>query len=66
MDGELLDSAGLKDLADAAMFMPNVQISDASPVQTFVSIRGIATGRNSAFEQSAGMYVDGVYFSRAE
>jgi iron complex outermembrane receptor protein len=66
ISGEKIDSAGIRGLVDLSSYIPNVSIntqSGASPGN--IIIRGVGSGNNVAFEQSVGMFVDGVYAGRA-
>ena len=49
--------------AALADFVPSLHIADA-PVNTNIYMRGIGSGNNRGFEQSVGMYLDGVYLGR--
>ena len=46
-----------------ADFVPSLHIAEAS-VNTNIYMRGIGSGNNRGFEQSVGMYLDGVYLGR--
>ncbi|MGI9228276.1 MAG: TonB-dependent receptor [Gammaproteobacteria bacterium] len=61
--GVKLDRMGISGLEELSGFTPNVQIHENATQQS-VTIRGIGSGANQAFEQSVGTYVDGVYFGR--
>lgn len=50
----------LQDLSDS---IPNVTITKGV-LNTFVNIRGVGSGVNEGFEQSVGMFIDGVYAGR--
>ena len=56
-DNTILNFAALAD------FVPSLHIADA-PVNTNIYMRGIGSGNNRGFEQSVGMYLDGVYLGR--
>ncbi len=63
--GEQLQLSGAGNLEGLSDSIPNVDIAD-SPGVTRVVIRGLGSGTgNAGFEQSVGMYVDGIYASRA-
>ena len=49
--------------AALADFVPSLHIAEAS-VNTNIYMRGIGSGNNRGFEQSVGMYLDGVYLGR--
>lgn len=63
IQGEKLQSAGIQNMAQLADHVPNLHIADA-PVNTNIYMRGMGSGNNQAFEQSVGMYIDGVYMGR--
>jgi outer membrane receptor protein involved in Fe transport len=63
--GEQLKLTGAGNLEGLSDSIPNVNIAD-SPGVTKVVVRGLGSGTgNAGFEQSVGMYVDGIYASRA-
>ncbi|KCZ86091.1 putative TonB-dependent receptor [Hyphomonas adhaerens MHS-3] len=65
VSGEQIVEAGAGNLEDLKGYLPNVEIVD-SPGRNRVVIRGLGSGAgNIAFEQSVGMYIDGIYASRA-
>ncbi|BFM15323.1 TonB-dependent receptor [Maricurvus nonylphenolicus] len=63
--GEKIADMGIRDLEEVALYTPNVTINpgQASPN---IFIRGIGSGTNAGFEQSVGLYVDGIYSGRGE
>lgn len=63
MSGEKIVDTGIISLEEIALYMPNVTINNGaeSPARF---IRGVGSGSNSGFEQSVGLYVDGVYGGR--
>lgn len=63
--GEKIAEAGIQDLGELSMHMPNVQISEAG-IDNNVFIRGVGSGVNLGFEKSVGMYIDGVYSGRGQ
>jgi iron complex outermembrane receptor protein len=64
VSGEAMDNQGISNMEQLATSVPGLSIGRA--VQTSsVFIRGIGSGINKAFEQSVGMYVDGIYQSRS-
>lgn len=63
MQGEKLQDAGIPNMAALADYVPNLHIASAS-VNTNIYMRGIGSGNNQAFEQSVGMYIDGIYMGR--
>ncbi len=63
VQGEKIQDAGIPNMAALADFVPNLFISDA-PVSTNIYMRGMGSSNNQAFEQSVGMYIDGIYMGR--
>ena len=60
---EKLDDFGLQTLESVSAYVPGVTIGEAV-VSTNLFVRGIGSGVNQGFEQSVGVYVDGVYMGR--
>ena len=63
MSGEKIQDNTILNFAALADFVPSLHIADA-PVNTNIYMRGIGSGNNRGFEQSVGMYLDGVYLGR--
>lgn len=61
--GEFIDEAGFLELEDLSAVVPGFTVAEAA-ISTLVFMRGIGSGINQGFEQSVGMYVDGVYAGR--
>ena len=59
IQGDKLQSAGIANMSAMSDNVPNLFISDAA-VNTNIFMRGMGSGNNQAFEQSVGMYIDGV------
>ncbi|MBU0536888.1 MAG: TonB-dependent receptor plug domain-containing protein, partial [Gammaproteobacteria bacterium] len=62
--GEKMMEAGINRMEDLQAYVPNLTVTE-SGISTDIFIRGIGTGMNQGFEQSVGMYVDGIYYGRA-
>jgi iron complex outermembrane receptor protein len=62
--GELMTNEGISNLEQLSAKIPSLQIGRATQVSS-IYIRGIGSGINRAFEQSVGMYIDGVYQPRS-
>ena len=58
-----MDKQGITNMEQLSAKVPGLQIGRGAQTNS-IFIRGIGSGVNKAFEQSAGMYVDGVYQSR--
>lgn len=65
MGGEKLLDAGIAKISDLQSYVPNFTMSETG-IGTNIYIRGIGSGINQGFEQSVGMYVDGIYYGRAQ
>ena len=63
MQGEKMQEAGIPNMAAMADYVPNLHIANAA-VNTNIYMRGVGSGNNQGFEQSVGMYVDGIYMGR--
>ncbi len=65
VSGEKMMEAGIGRIEDLQAYVPNFTMSE-SGIGTDIYIRGIGSGENQGFEQSVGMYVDGIYYGRAQ
>lgn len=65
VSGDKLLSAGIDKIEDLQAYVPNLTMSETG-IGTNIYIRGIGSGINQGFEQSTGMYVDGISYSRAQ
>lgn len=63
LSGEKMNDMGLTDLTDVTQYIPNVDINQGQATPNLF-IRGIGSGTNAGFEQSVGLYIDGVYSGR--
>lgn len=63
MSGEKVENDGITNLEELTLYIPNVNISQGQ-AQPNLYIRGVGSGTNVGFEQSVGMYIDGVYSGR--
>lgn len=62
VSGVKIEEAGISDFDDLSRFVPNLNISTGNNTQ--IRMRGLGSGLNAGFEQSVGMYIDGVYHGR--
>ena len=60
--GDLLKSGAVQNFEDVQV--PGLRVSRGGMADT-ITVRGIGSGQNLGFEQSAPMYIDGVYYGRA-
>lgn len=63
VDAEKISDAGIVDLQGLSEFVPNFSINETG-ISTTITVRGISSGINSGFEQSVGMYNDGIFYGR--
>jgi iron complex outermembrane recepter protein len=62
--GEQIAEGGMNDLEALSAHVPNLHITQGPSVSK-ISIRGLGSGDNQGFEQSVGLFIDGVYAGRA-
>lgn len=65
VDGQLLEDRSIDSLEDMSSSVPNLTIADGQ-IDTTISVRGVQTGANKGFEQSVGMYFDGISYGRSQ
>ena len=65
VSGEKMAEAGIAKVEDLQAYVPNLTMSETG-IGTNIYIRGIGSGINPGFEQSVGMYFDGVSYGRAQ
>jgi len=65
VSGELMESRQLFDFEELVPDLPNVEFISSPGLDKAIGIRGLFTATsNPAFEQSVGVFTDGVYISR--
>lgn len=62
VSGDDISDLGITELDQLGTYIPNVNIETSH--NPGITIRGIGSGDNEAFEQSVGMYVDGAFNGR--
>ena len=65
MSQEKMQEFGIDRIENLASYVPNLAMSETG-IGTAIYIRGIGSGINPGFEQSTGMYMDGIYYGRAQ
>jgi len=65
LDASKIAEAGLTKIEDLQAYVPNLTMSETG-IGTNIYMRGIGSGINQGFEQSVGMYIDGVSHSRGQ
>ena len=64
LSGDKMEDAGITSFSDLSGFVPNLAISE-NAVNTIITMRGISVGANQSFEQSVGVYVDGIHYGKS-
>ncbi len=64
ISGELIQDASIRNLGDLGAYVPNFAVTE-NAVNTIISMRGISVGAQQSFEQSVGMFVDGVHYGKS-
>jgi iron complex outermembrane receptor protein len=65
ISGDKMMEAGISKVEDLQAYVPNLTMTETG-IGTNIYIRGIGSGINPGFEQSVGMYFDGVSYGRAQ
>ncbi len=63
VDGAKIEQAGINNLEDLSAYVPNLMFTE-NAVATSIVMRGVGPGANQSFEQSVGLYVDGVHLGK--
>ena len=63
VDAEKIADAGIVDLQGLSDYVPNFSINETG-ISNAITVRGISSGINPGFEQSVGMYNDGIFYGR--
>lgn len=65
ISGEKIEKSGITSIERMADYIPSFNMTQTG-IGTNISIRGITSGVNQGFEQSAAQFVDGIHFGRAQ
>ena len=65
ISGEKMRSVGVTDVQGISAYVPNFSMNETG-ISNAITIRGISSGINQGFEQSVGMYADGIYYGRGQ
>ena len=65
VSAEKMSDAAVVDLQGLSEYVPNFTINETG-ISTTITIRGISSGINPGFEQSVGMYNDGIFYGRGQ
>ena len=63
IDGQEIKDNAILELEDLSAQVPGFTVTEAA-IATLAFVRGLGSGINQGFEQSVGMYIDGVYAGR--
>ena len=63
INGTKIVQAGITELQDMTAYVPNLTMNETG-IGTNITIRGVSSGINQGFEQSVGMFMDGIYWGR--
>jgi len=64
ISGLQIEESNMEDLNDLSRYTPNLKVQ-AGGVANFVYIRGLGSGFNEGFDQSVGLFIDDIYYSRS-
>jgi len=65
LDADKMTSAAITKVEELVAYVPNIAMSETG-IGTNLYVRGIGSGINQGFEQSVGMYIDGIYYGRGQ
>ncbi len=65
ISSEKLESSGITSIERVADYIPSFNMTQTG-IGTNIAIRGISSGVNQGFEQSAAQFVDGIHYGRAQ
>lgn len=65
VSGEKIEQMGIEKLEDLTSYVPNIHLTQTG-LSTQMRIRGIGSDNSQGFEQSVGVYMDGIYRGRAQ
>lgn len=65
LSSEKIEDAGITSIERIADYIPSFNMTQTG-IGTNIAIRGISSGVNQGFEQSAAQFVDGIHYGRAQ
>lgn len=65
VSGDKIERMGIENLQDLTAFVPSLHFTETG-ISTQMRIRGIGSDNSQGFEQSVGVYMDGVFRGRAQ
>jgi len=63
ISGTKIEEAGMNTFGELSTYVPNMSITE-NAVNTIIEMRGISVGANQSFEQSVGVFVDGIHYGK--
>ena len=64
IDGSKIEEVGINSFQELTGYVPNLPITE-NAVNTIIGMRGVGIGANQSFEQSVGIYVDGIHYGKS-
>ncbi len=65
VSGEKIEASGITSVERLADYIPSFNMTQTG-IGTNIAIRGVSSGVNQGFEQSAAQFVDGIHYGRAQ
>ena len=63
ISGEKIEKAAIHSFTQLSTYIPNFSVSE-NAISTIASMRGVGIGANQSFENSVGLFVDGVHLAK--
>ena len=63
ISGDKIEKASIHSFTSLATYIPNFSVTE-NAISTIVSMRGVGIGANQSFENSVGLFVDGVHLAK--
>lgn len=65
LSSDKIEAAGITNIETMANYIPSFNMTQTG-IGTNIAIRGISSGVNQGFEQSAAQFIDGIHYGRAQ
>ena len=65
VSGATIENRSIDSMMDLSASVPNFNIQE-NQIDSTLMIRGVTTGNNKGFEQSVGLYFDGISYGRSQ
>jgi iron complex outermembrane receptor protein len=65
LSGEKIETSGITNIEKLGDYIPSFNMTQTG-IGTNIAIRGISSGVNQGFEQSAAQFVDGIHYGRSQ